>query len=114
MKTVAYDGGYRQYRRAHGRSVTKPDLQFTGKMLGAFQPVRVTPNLVRLGFVSKAEQAKALGNITGIRGKMKRKRNPRQFLGIGPRHQVGIEAVLNARIKEVVDDHEKVEIRRIA
>jgi hypothetical protein len=113
MKSVAYDGGYRQYREAHGRSGGKPDLQLTGKMLAAFQIVKTTPKLVRLGFVTKAAQAKAIGNITGIRGRSKTKRNARQFLGIGPKHQVGIEAEFEARVKEVVGDREQVTIRRI-
>ena len=111
---MAYDGGYAQYRSAHGRQINKPDLQFTGKMLGAFQLVHLSAKVARLGFVSKAEQAKALGNITGIRGRIRRKKNPRQFIGIGQEHQKAIETEIFARIEKVVDGSEYVEVRRIA
>jgi len=113
MKSVAYDGGYKQYREAHGRSADVVDLTFTGKMLGAFQIVRLTPKSVRLGFVSKSEQAKALGNITGQRFGRKGKRNPRQFIGIGPEHERVIRAILEARLEEIAVAPERRIIRKI-
>jgi len=113
MKSVAYDGGYREYRKAHGRSATKPDLIFTGKMLGAFQIVKLTDTKVRLGFVSKAEQAKALGNITGKRGNLPGKRNPRVFVGVGPKHEKAIQAELASELEALgkVPDIRRVEFK---
>lgn len=100
MKYTAYDGGYLEYRKAHGRS-GKPDLQFTGNMLANFQIVQLRHNLVRLGFPSKTEQAKALGNITGLRGRSSRRINPRPFIGIGPDHERSIHAAVEDHLDEI-------------
>lgn len=113
LKTVAYDLGYRQYRVAHGRS-TKPDLQFTGKMLSAFQIVKVSQNRVKLGFVNKQEEAKAIGNITGIRGRRQRRKNPRRFIGIGSDHEAAIFHILAARVREFSGQPAETLIRRIS
>ena len=115
LKSVAYDHGYLQYRSCMGRGA-RVDLQFTGKMLAAFQIVRCNNYLVRLGFVSKQEAAKALGNITGRRGKSSRMVNPRRFVGIGPAHERTIHTILEEHIKRrlLIVDPNQVLVKRIA
>jgi len=115
LKTVAYDHGYLQYRSCMGRGA-RPDLQFTGKMLAAFQIVQLTSKLVRLGFASKEEAAKALGNITGRRGKSNKATNPRRFVGIGPEHEKAIHRIMEEHVKRrfLIADPNAVLVRRIA
>ena len=115
LKTVAYDHGYLQFRSCMGRGA-RPDLQFTGKMLAAFQIVQLTPKLVRLGFTSKEEEAKALGNITGRRGKSSKVLRPRRFIGIGPEHEKAIHAIMEEHVKRrfLTADPNAVLVKRIA
>lgn len=115
LKTVAYDHGYLQYRSCMGRGA-RPDLQFTGKMLAAFQIIQLTPRLVRLGFTSKEEAAKALGNITGRRGKSSKVVRPRRFIGIGPEHEKAIHAIMEEHVKRrfLTADPNAVLVKRIA
>ena len=115
LKSVAYDHGYLQYRSCMGRGA-RVDLEFTGRMLAAFQIVQCNNSLVRLGFVSKQEAAKALGNITGRRGKSSRAVNPRRFVGIGSAHEKTIHTILEEHIKQrlLIADPNMVLVKRIA
>lgn len=98
LRGVMYDRGYLQYRVAHGRGA-KVDLQLTGNMLANFQIVNLSETRVKLGFPSKRERNKAIGNITGQRGRLKRKVSPRPFVGIGPKHERFIDLELKDHVK---------------
>lgn len=113
LRSHAYDRGYLQFRVAMGRS-PRPDLQFSGRMLANLQIVKLSRSIVVLGFPSKAEQDKALGNITGRRGNIKRVINPRPFMGIGAQHERGIRAVLEEHLEEVATATERKVVTKIA
>ena len=115
LKTVAYDHGDLRCRSCMRRGA-RPDLQFTGKMLAALQLVQLRPKLVRLGFTSKEEAAKALGNITGRRGKSSKVLGPRRFVGIGPEHKKAIHAIMEEHVKRrfLTANPNAVLVKRIA
>jgi hypothetical protein len=56
-----YNNDYRDFRKAKGRS-TKPDLNFSGRMLSNIDVDRVSTNKVIVGFKRKEEQNKAIIN----------------------------------------------------
>jgi hypothetical protein len=106
LRGVVYDRGYLQYRVAHGRS-PKVDLQLTGNMLANFQIVSLNENRVKLGFPSKRERNKAIGNITGRRGRSKRRVSPRPFVGVGKKHEAFISAELKDHVKRETKRYDK-------
>lgn len=56
-----YNNDYRDFRSAKGRS-TKPDLNFSGRMLSSMDVERVSTNKVIVGFKRKEEEKKAKWN----------------------------------------------------
>jgi len=56
-----YNNDYRDFRKAKGRS-TKPDLNFSGRMLSSIDVERVSTNKVIVGFKRKEEEKKAKFN----------------------------------------------------
>ncbi len=56
-----YNNSYRDFRSAKGRS-TKPDLNFSGRMLSSIDVERVSTNKVIVGFKRKEEEKKAKWN----------------------------------------------------
>ena len=56
-----YNNDYRDFRKAKGRS-TKPDLNFSGRMLSSIDVERVSTNKVLIGFKRKEEEKKAKFN----------------------------------------------------
>jgi len=56
-----YNNSYRDFRSAKGRS-TKPDLNFSGRMLSSIDVERVSTNKVIVGFKRKEEEKKAKFN----------------------------------------------------
>jgi len=64
LKTVAYGGGYGQYKQGIGRGA-KVQLNVSGQMLGAIAIASSSPTLAILFFTSREEAAKAHGHEFG-------------------------------------------------
>jgi hypothetical protein len=56
-----YSPGYREYRNSQGRG-TKPDLNFSGRMLSNLDVERKSNNIIIVGFKRKEERVKAEKN----------------------------------------------------
>ena len=70
-----YNNSYRDFRSAKGRS-TKPDLNFSGRMLSSMDVERRSTNKVIVGFKRKEEQKKASMN-----------QKTRPFFGVRPQEE---------------------------
>ena len=64
MKTMVFDTGYAGYKSGIGRG-SKPQLNVSGKMLGAISIAEVSPKVAVLYFAGREEAAKAHGHHFG-------------------------------------------------
>jgi len=61
LKSIAYDGGYKQFA-ALTKGGSTPNLSASGAMMRAFQPIKVNKQMAKLMFTRQREAFKALVN----------------------------------------------------
>lgn len=82
-----YSPEYRNYRKKHGKG-TRPNLKFSGDMLGDLQVKKGRTNQVLIGFKSRKEERKAGYN-----------QKTRPFMGVKPTE----EKFIIKRFKETIE-----------
>ena len=76
LDSMIFEKGYGQYKAGIGRG-SRPQLNISGKMLGAIQIATVSPTTAVLFFSSREEAAKAHGHQYGTAPRVKR-----EFFGV--------------------------------
>lgn len=74
IKFKPYSEKYKKYREKKGRPVSKPDLNFTGRMLGSMR-TNVARHQGQVFFGRKEESQKAAAHSLGLKNLKKAKRN---------------------------------------
>ena len=92
-----FEGGYREFRASKGRS-TKPDLNFSGKMLSSMT-TRVGTNKASLFFRRQSENKKAFFHDIAGAGKG---RVVRPFFSINRQEENQIVKVFNSKIGKIL------------
>ena len=105
LKSMAYDGGYGEYKAAYGLG-SKPTLSVSGKMLGAISIAEVSAKVAVLYFAGREEAAKAHGHQYGTTVPQ------REFFDLaGFKNRREMEAELLVQVREMAR-RAKLEIER--
>jgi len=86
-KSQFYEKGYWEFRKKTGRSTT-PNLYYTGKMFSKLQPLTVSKNRARLGFIDQKAEKKAQSN-----------NETREFFGLSKKDKKSIRNELKRKIR---------------